>query len=87
MVQKRKKQTILTKSDKALLKELGFKHSQSLKQKKKLISKFNMRQLDRLKMMLGRVERRAPDYASEGSKNRVYSNRVDGFVEAVDRLI
>lgn len=46
-----------------------------------------MRQLDRLKMMLGRVERRAPDYASEGSKNRVYSNRVDGFAEAVDRLI
>lgn len=86
MVQKRK-QTSLTKSDKALLKELGLEKSQSLKQKKKLISKFNMRQLDRLKMMLGRVQRRSPDYAPEGTKNRVFLNRPGGFAEAVDYLI
>ena len=88
MIQKNKKtkDIILTKTDKALLKELGFKKSQSSKQRKKIISNFNMRQLDRLKMMLGRIERRVPDYAPTGAKKRVFLNRVDGFAEAVDRL-
>ncbi len=82
-----RKLKLLNRSDRALLKDLGFRKNQSLTKGKKLASELNMRQLDRLKMMLRRVERRSSEIIPEKARSGIDSNDTDAFALAVQSIM
>ncbi|MHB8701969.1 MAG: hypothetical protein ACYC7D_13265 [Nitrososphaerales archaeon] len=77
----------MSSSDAALLAELGFKRSQTVAQREKIVADLNMRQLDRLKMMFKRIERKTPESFPERVKKGILLNQARSFAAAVEALL
>lgn len=70
---------------KRLLIELGLFSLDSESSLEKRISELNMRQLDRLKLMFGRVDK-VRNIFSEKTRVGIRKNELSAFAEAVQRL-